>query len=71
MAKVEIYSTRNFLQAFMIEFEFPYYSSQQPDVDLIKITGMTGHPEYVDPQEFFTAMKELLSAGKAERKNKK
>lgn len=71
MAKVKIHPTRNFLQCFTIEFEFPAYAESKPGVALIKITGMTGAPEWVDPVEYFQQMKELLKAGKAEMATKK
>lgn len=71
MAKVTIHATRNHHQLFAIEFEYPAYSLVKPDTRFIKITGMTGHPEYVDPEEWFTAMKTLLKEAKAEIKAQK
>ena len=71
MAKVTVHSTRNFLQTFPITFEFPVDSPSNPEIQLMKITGMTGHPEYVDPEEYFLRMKELLASGKPELRQKK
>ena len=68
MAEAKVHATRNFAQTFPITFEFPVYPGEDA---LIKITGMTGHPEYVDPEEWFNAMKKLLKEGKAEIKANK
>jgi len=71
MAKVLVHTTRNFLQTFPIFFEYPAYPSEKPDTKLVKITGMTGHPEWVVPEDFFNAIKTLLKEAKAEIKAQK
>lgn len=68
MSSVQVDSTRNFLQVFPITFEYPVFSDEKGDVELLRITGVSGAPEYVDPVEFFQEMKKLLAEAKAEKK---